>query len=193
VRFPQSRVYPSSRTYRRRRPIFLPTVVLIAVVAAAYFYSVETDKRGTIQTVGEKIFVVDGDSFTVGKRKMRLDGIDAPEFRQMCRDEASREWPCGRAARAALEQILVEPGFTCEVETQDRYSRSLATCKTAHTADVAATQVKNGMAVTHEFAGVRDYGSEEDSARKAKLGIWRGEFERPEKWRAANPNIRQPQ
>jgi endonuclease YncB( thermonuclease family) len=140
--------------------------------------------------VGEKIFVVDGDSFTIGQRKMRLDGIDAPEYRQICRDEAAREWTCGKAARAALEKILAEPGVACEVEVKDRYARSVATCKTAHSADVAAAQVVSGMAVTHEFAGMRDYGAEEDSARKAKQGIWRGEFERPEDWRASHPNTR---
>jgi endonuclease YncB( thermonuclease family) len=42
------------------------------------------------------------------------------------------------------------------------------------------------MAVTHEFGGMRDYGAEEDRARKSRLGIWRGEFDRPEMWRAAN-------
>jgi endonuclease YncB( thermonuclease family) len=159
-------------------------------VIAAYYYAVQTDARVTVQAIDQKTFVVDGDSFSIGGRKMRLEGIDAPEYRQLCRDEAAREWPCGKAARATLEKIVLEPGFSCEMEVQDRFFRALATCKTAHTADVAAAQVSSGMAVTHEFAGMRDYGKEEDRARSAKLGIWRGEFQRPEDFRKANPRQR---
>jgi endonuclease YncB( thermonuclease family) len=165
----------------------LPALLLVAFIIAGYFYANSSDKRVTVVAAGQKIFVVDGDSFAIGTRKMRLAGIDAPEYNQTCRDEASREWQCGRAARAALEKIILEPGFACEVEIQDRYARALATCRTAHTADVAGAQVESGMAVTHEFAGMRDYGHQEDRARKAKLGIWRGEFERPELYRASYP------
>jgi endonuclease YncB( thermonuclease family) len=162
-------------------------VLLVAFIVAGYFYAISTDKRVTVAATGQKVFVVDGDSFTIGTHKMRLQGIDAPEYNQSCRDEASREWLCGKAARAALEKIVLEPQLACEVEIQDRYARALATCRTAHTIDVAAAQVESGMAVTHEFAGMRDYGPQEDRARGAKIGIWRGEFERPELYRASHP------
>jgi endonuclease YncB( thermonuclease family) len=185
--FPLALRFPKDRIYRkRRRPVLLPTVLLIVGIVAAYFYANWSDARVSIAASGQKIFVVDGDSFAIGSQKMRLDGIDAPEYRQSCRDEAGREWQCGRAARAALEKIVLEPGFACEMEARDRYARALATCNTAHTPDVAAAQVEGGMAVTHEFGGMRDYGAEEDRARKSRLGIWRGEFDRPEMWRAAN-------
>jgi endonuclease YncB( thermonuclease family) len=163
-------------------------LLLLALLVAGYYYAISSDKRVTVAATGQKVFVVDGDSFAIGARKMRLEGIDAPEYNQSCRDEASREWLCGRAARAALEKIVLEPDFACEVEIQDRYARALATCRTAHTADLAAAQVESGMAVTHEFAGMRDYGPQEDRARRAKLGIWRGEFERPEIYRASHPH-----
>ncbi len=168
----------------------MPALLLIAGLIAAYYYATATDQRETIAATGVKIAVADGDSFAMGIRKMRLRGIDAPEYRQICLDEANRQWPCGKAARAALEKILLEPGFSCEVEISDKYARELALCHTAHTPDVAAAQVESGMAVTHEFAEMREYGKEEDRARVAKLGIWRGEFERPELWRKANKGIR---
>ena len=90
-------------------------------------------------------------------------------------------------ARAALEKLLLEPGLSCVAEAQDLYARSVATCRAASTLDIAAAQVSEGMAVTHEFNGMRDYGSEEDIARTQKRGIWRGAFDRPEDWRAKNP------
>lgn len=161
---------------------------------AAYYYAILTDQRETITVTGtvtgtatgQKIVVADGDSFAIGPRKMRLTGIDAPEYRQNCIDKSGRAWPCGKSARLALEKILLEPEISCEVEISDKYARELAICKTAYTPDIAAAQVSNGMAVSHEFADMRDYGKEEDRARSAKLGIWRGTFERPENWRATN-------
>jgi endonuclease YncB( thermonuclease family) len=165
-------------------------LLLVAAVVAAYYYAIQTDRRETISigsaATGQKIAVADGDSFAVGPRKMRLTGIDAPEYRQNCIDESGRAWPCGKTARLALEKILLEPELSCVVEISDKYARELAICKTAYTPDIAADQVSNGMAVSHEFADMRDYGAQEDRARAARLGIWRGTFERPELWRAAN-------
>ena len=60
--------------------------------------------------------------FVVGTRKLRLEGIDAPELNQICKDVQNAEWPCGRAAWAALEKLLLEPGLSCVAEAQDRYS-----------------------------------------------------------------------
>ena len=52
--------------------------------------------------------VFDGDSVWVKPlaggpyRKLRLEGIDAPEYRQSCTDEGGREVACGRDARRAV-------------------------------------------------------------------------------------------
>jgi endonuclease YncB( thermonuclease family) len=183
--------FPADRVYRRKkhgfwRSLFI-AVILAIMIAAAWFYGEWTDQRQPVPVAGQKLYVVDGDSFVIGTRKLRLDGIDAPEIKQTCTDSQNVEWPCGRAARASLEKLLLEPGLSCDAEVQDRYARSLATCRSATNPDIAAVQVKDGMAVTHEFNGMRDYGREEDAARNQKRGIWRGAFERPEDWRAKHP------
>jgi endonuclease YncB( thermonuclease family) len=162
-------------------------LLLAAMMVASWVYGVWTDQRQPVSIVGQKIYVVDGDSFVVGARKLRLDGIDAPELKQTCKDSQNVEWPCGRVSRAALEKLLLQPGLSCIAAAQDRYGRSVATCRSTSTPDIAAAQVGDGMAVTHEFNGMRDYGSEEDAARAQKRGIWRGAFDRPEDWRAKNP------
>ena len=183
--------FPSGRVYRKRRNGFWRGVLIFALLAvlmaAAWFYGAWTDVRQPVPITGQKLYVVDGDSFVVGTRKLRLDGIDAPELKQNCRDGHGADWPCGRAARAALEKLLLEPGLQCEAEAQDSYARSVAICASSTTPDIAAAQVSDGMAVTHEFNGMRDYGREEDAARMQKRGIWRGTFGRPEDWRAAHP------
>ena len=183
--------FPADRLYRQKRHglgrNLLIAFLLTMLLVAAWLYGEWTDKRQSVPIAGQKIYGIDGDSFMIGNRKLRLDGIDAPELLQICKDAQNIEWPCGRSARAALEKLLSEPGLYCEAEVQDRYARALATCRSATTPDIAAAQVKDGMAVTHEFNGMRNYGSEEDEARVIKRGIWRGEFDRPENWRARHP------
>lgn len=183
--------FPADRVYRKNgqglwRSVAI-AILLAAMMVAAWFYGVWTDQRQPVPIAGQKIYVVDGDSFVVGMRKLRLDGIDAPELKQTCKDSQNVEWPCGRMARAALEKLLLEPGLSCVAEAQDRYARSVATCSSTSTQDIAAVQVREGLAVTHDFNGMRDYGSEEDAARDQTRGIWRGAFDRPADWRAKNP------
>lgn len=183
--------FPADRVYRKQRhgiwrSLFI-ALLLATMLVAAYFYGVWTDQRQPVPIAGQKIYVVDGDSFVVGARKLRLDGIDAPELTQTCKDAQNVEWSCGRAARGSLETLLMEPGLSCVAEAQDRYARSVATCRSTSTPDIGVAQVSNGMAVTDEFNGMRDYGSEEDAARNKKRGIWRGAFDRPEDWRVKNP------
>jgi endonuclease YncB( thermonuclease family) len=132
------------------------------------------------------IRVADGDSFQIDGRKLRLNGIDAPEYKQACKGTNGQPWECGKAARASLEMLLRSPGLRCEVEAQDRYGRSIATCAATNIADIAAAQVNAGMAVSHEYYGVRSYGDEEDAARSAKRGVWAGQFEAPSDWRSRN-------
>src|SRR5262252_9908513 len=49
---------------------------------------------------------IDGDTLIVDGTDFRLDGIDAPEFNQICLDERGQEWPCGRDARDALAKLI---------------------------------------------------------------------------------------
>ena len=185
VRFPVDRVYRKQR-FRVWRIVFI-MLLLVAMFVAAWFYGVWIDGRRPVPMSGQRLYVVDGDSFVVGTRKLRLESIDAPELNQICKDVQNAQWPCGRAARAALEKLLLEPGLSCVAEAQDRYARSVAVCRSNPTPDIGAVQVSQGMAITHDFHGMRDYGSEEDAARRQKRGIWRGEFDRPADWRASHP------
>lgn len=139
-----------------------------------------------LQIKGQTLAIADGDSFAVGSRKLRLDGIDAPEYHQTCSDAAGRVWECGKASRASLEQFFLEPGLTCTAGATDKYARSIAKCSNVGRADISAAQVNAGMAISDEYFAVRSYGEEEDAARAARRGLWTGEFIRPDEWRAAN-------
>ncbi len=156
------------------------------MIAAAWLYANKTDPSETIISTGQAIRAADGDSFTIGVRKLRLYGIDAPELKQTCTGAAGQIWQCGAAAHGALITLLAQPGLTCQAKAQDRFGRSLATCSAANTANIAAAQVRSGMAVSNEFNGMREYGAEEDEARAAKRGIWQGSFIGPKEWRATH-------
>lgn len=159
--------------------------LLLASLLLLWYFSDAIETRETLTAMPGAIRVADGDSFSLGARKLRLNGIDSPEYRQTCADAQGRPWDCGKAARAALERLLLEPGLKCDAGARDRYNRALARCTTDVTDDVAAAQVRAGFAMTHEFEGMRDYGDEEDAAREARRGIWQGSFVRPDDWRAS--------
>lgn len=181
LKFPEGRVYRKRRFGFARGLFFL--LAFFAMLVAWYFADSIVSGE-TIIAAQSPIQTADGDSFAIGSRKFRLKGIDAPEYRQTCADAKGVDWECGKVARAALEKLLLEPGLTCVADAQDRYHRALATCKTNQTPDLAAKQVADGFAVSHEYYGLRDYGSEEDAASAARRGIWQGSFTPPDEWRA---------
>lgn len=157
------------------------------MMAAAYYYGQYADIRETVSVGGQKVHVSDGDSFAIGKRKLRLEDIDAPELHQNCTAANGASWPCGQEAKASLAKLLGTASLHCSAATTDQFGRSVATCSAKGISDIGGALVRQGMAVSHEYMTMRTYGDEEDEARDAKRGIWQGKFERPKDWRAANP------
>ena len=113
--------------------------------------------------------------------RMRLEGIDAPESSQLCYDERHTAWRCGQAAARALDEFITRKTVQCETHSKDRYGRYIATCYLGRT-DLNAALVASGLAVAYRKYSKR-YILEEESARAAKVGIWRGAFVMPWDWR----------
>jgi endonuclease YncB( thermonuclease family) len=164
--------------------------VLLAAGVAAALIDESIDPPREISAGAQQIRIADGDSFSIGTQKLRLDGIDAPEYLQKCKNSAGIDWECGRAARASLEKMIRRPGLSCQTKVADQYGRLIATCAVVGIADIGSAQVLGGLAVSHEYFGIRDYGDEEDQARDAKRGIWIGEFMPPAEWRSAHATLR---
>lgn len=123
--------------------------------------------------------VVDGDSLLMNGRRLRLMGIDAPELGQDCQLNG-QSWRCGIAAKSALQNLVQGVEIECQTHGLDRYQRRLAVCK-ANGTEINARLVELGWAI--DFGG---YASEEGAARRNNAGLWRGEFDRPQDWRAAH-------
>lgn len=145
---------------------------LLAIGGAVLQY-----KLGPARSLVGAAQVIDGDSLRLIGEELRLEGIDAPEYRQSCTDRAGRPVDCGRAARRALADLLSRGLVTCEIGRVDRYGRGLARCKQGQT-DINAAMVRQGQAVS--YGGYR---AEEDEAKAAGRGLWALSFERPETWR----------
>ncbi|WP_291160639.1 thermonuclease family protein [Hyphomicrobium sp.] len=120
---------------------------------------------------------IDGDSLFVGGNEVRLLGIDAPEGRQTC-SRGDQTWNCGDEAKLELARAIGGEIVSCDVRERDRYGRLLARC-TAGGRDINAAMVQAGMAVA--YGG---YAEDEADARSSRRGVWSGEFEEPQKWRA---------
>ena len=121
--------------------------------------------------------VVDGDTLVLGKERIRLLGIDAPERAQMCVRPAG-DWACGHEASRHLARLIGDDGVICRGGSRDRYGRSLSTC-TSGGEVLNARMVSDGYAVA--FGG---YEREQAEARRAGRGIWSGSFDLPKEWRA---------
>jgi endonuclease YncB( thermonuclease family) len=156
----------------RRLDGFAAALVLIGLVAAAAYFAREPE------VVSGFAEVIDGDSIRLDGRDIRLAGIDAPELRQTC-SGPSGSYPCGDVARRALGDMLAGRVVTCRVSGRDRYGRGLAACDTGGE-DLGAALVSRGFAVAYGR-----YESEEAGARRRKLELWSGSFERPSEWRKA--------
>lgn len=124
----------------------------------------------------------DGDSLTVGGTSVRLFGIDAPEFGQMC-NRAGGPWPCGQAASDHLRNLVTGREVRCVPVGIDDFDRTLARCSTISGVDINRGMVASGNAVAFRRYSM-DYVSAEDAARNAKRGLWSGTFDMPSEVRA---------
>ena len=133
-----------------------------------------------VADVTGKARVVDGDTIHIGKNKIRLHGIDAPEQKQTC-TAGGKEWACGRMATRALKDAINDQEVQCKGDERDKYKRLLAVCYVGKT-DLNAKMVGNGWALAYRKYS-RDYVDAEASAKKDRVGLWRGQFVTPWEWR----------
>ena len=129
--------------------------------------------------------VSDGDSLRSGDLRIRLFGIDAPELKQQCADQDGVLWSCGAAALYQLNALINKNrDLQCSLLDIDRYGRLVMQCFNGPT-DIGAAMVLSGYALAYRhFSDL--YIAEEEQAKTALRGIWRGTFTPPWKWRRQN-------
>ena len=129
----------------------------------------------------------DGDSLTIRGEKIRLFGIDAPEFDQTC-TRGGAQWECGQEAANQLSKLVTGREVRCVPTGQDTFGRTVARC-TAGTVDVNRVMVSMGLAVAfRKYSTV--YVSAEESARTNRRGLWAGTFVMPSEVRGVRSSPR---
>ncbi|MCF6322426.1 MAG: thermonuclease family protein [Rhizobiaceae bacterium] len=156
---------------RKIADIFSTLVIFGAIAVLITWMSLDLETR-----FSGKVYVADGDTVIFGKEKIRLEGIDAPEFDQVCRANGA-DYKCGAKSRNHLKSLVKTGAFYCKAWQRDKYERLLGQCFVEET-DINARMVRDGWAVSFG-----DYYGEEAQAKSKRTGLWAGEFERPREWR----------
>lgn len=135
--------------------------------------SLHRELRGNAQ-------VVDADTVEIRGQRVRLFGVDAPERSQTC-ERLGERWPCGLEAAAALTRLVAGHELRCDIRDRDRNQRLIAVCWLREL-DLGRWLVGEGWAVAYRRFS-REYVEVEETARRARRGIWTGPFMLPEDYR----------
>ena len=164
---------------------------LILFSLAIFFTNISWSKEEKI--ISGKARVVDGDTIKINEISIRLYGIDAPEKNQICMGLSGESYNCGLSSTRFLKTLIDNSTrVECSYKNLDRYGRIIGKC-ISHTKiensnetvpfDINYEMVRNGRAVEYKRYSKGEYFEAEELAKKEKRGIWKGKFDRPEKWR----------
>lgn len=148
---------------------------------------------GEYQEFSDFGVAIDGDSIRFKNYEVRLMGIDAPEYSQICLNAFNQEYPCGRISKIYLANILRNQKITCRYTKKDIYNRYLAECF-VDKLNINHEIIKNGMAIIYDFKDSNPIvESLEKQARINKIGVWQGAFEKPKDYRKSHKISRKKQ
>ena len=116
----------------------------------------------TTQTISGRCHVIDGDTISIGKQKIRLAGIDAPELHN----------PYGKQAKWALVDLCKGQNVTAKLTGETSYDRVVAKCFLDDGRDLAAEMVKLELALDIPHFPDADYKHLETPNARRKLR-WR--------------------
>lgn len=129
----------------------------------------------------KELKVTDGDSLVINNRRIRLQGIDAPEYHQTCGDAKGFDYPCGQKALEFMQHLVSHKKVSCKKIAKDIYKRDLSECY-ADGKNINLQMLEAGWAVVYR-SGNKDYLEAQAKAKKAKIGLWQGKFMKPELYR----------
>ncbi len=128
----------------------------------------------------EQITVIDGDTLIFEGKVIQLAGIDAPELGQRCLNQ-EKMWRCGLESALALRKMISFGEIVCTLQ-DDAPAMAAANCAVKGK-DLSIALLQQGYAVALADASPAHLAAQE-TAREAKIGLWRGDFVEPAGWRA---------
>ena len=143
---------------------------------------------------------VDGDTLFMLGVEVELFGIDAVEQDQICQNAAGVDYPCGRVATQALQQLIAQNDVVCNPLFNVSDIRVVAICELITEDGVAPRSpqefltgyrpnnlsrllVEQGHALGVGI-GKDVLADEQLQAQTLRAGIWQGSFEPPSAWRS---------
>lgn len=129
--------------------------------------------------------VRDGNTVQLADMTYRLDGIDAPEFDQVCIDEHADPWACGVEARDQLAKLIAGRDVHCKDLGLDKtFKRHIGDCNIDGEKDgLSRLLVRRGYALNLELSAKGQFSDDEAGAKSSRLGLWRGCFVAPQAFR----------
>lgn len=131
----------------------------------------------------EPLRVIDGDTIKLPglPDQVKIWGIDAPELGQICELPGRGKYTCGQMAALSLGGAIRGHSLNCIPRDYD-HDRLAFSCL-VDGVDLGSIMVHIGWAVDYSEYSRGAYAKEEEDARRAKRGLWAGEFERPSEYR----------
>ena len=160
--------------------------ILLFVICLIFFFLTYQDvKSSEITSVSGYANVTDGDTIKIDTLKIRLDGIDAPEKKQLCKRpyltifmfKFYEDYLCGQKSTQALIKKINNQKITCKISDIDYFKRLIGECYKGKT-NLNSWLVSNGHAVAFRKYS-KKYVPEEILAKQEKKGMWQGKFEMP--------------
>ena len=130
-----------------------------------------------------KAKVVNSDYIKIDKQTIILFGVEAMERPQKCYIN-NELWPCWESGVRKLEEIVDLGETVCFVKGKAKMNRVFAICETQNI-ELNKELIRSGLAL----ARIKQsdlYIDDQRYAKENKLGIWRGKFIEPWKWRMQN-------
>lgn len=136
--------------------------------------------------------VIDGDTISIRKQRVRIAAIDACE-----KDQTGvlngKKWACGLVARSYLRKMIDGKHVICRIVDMDRYKRLVGQCF-IESQDIGLVMVRAGQAEAmlrylprNHGIDTTEYGYAENQAREKMRGIWAADIESPHIYRRARP------
>ena len=154
---------------------------LLALLMVAALILLSGFGEAQAETLEGRPYVTDADTVRISGERIRLEGIDAPETNQRCKDASGKSYRCGLVSTAALKTKIGHGTIRCKGTKRDRYGRLLGICYLGDI-DLNGWLVRNGYALAYKRYSKR-YVPQEIQAQKDSLGLWAGEFMPPWQWR----------
>ena len=125
------------------------------------------------QSLFADLRILDADTIEISGNKVRLNGIDAPETSQRCKNGNQIFYNCGKMATTELKKLvssMPDKAIKCTAIGTDEYGRIIGDC-TIGQININSWLVRSGWALAYRNYSMK-YVEDEEFARTSQNGVW---------------------